>query len=587
MPLRPRALVATRSRAFCVSALRLHTSDHAKVLGANESLDIVIIGGGVVGLAMLAGLASNTNLPPMKVGIVDAMDLSRFRTWQDAKKAAAVCPTPTHDGVAWENRVISINMDNLEWMQQIGTLPYFDASRMRAVERIRVWDGLTDAAAEFNAEIGGEAALSTMVEISNLQQALLRHILDRAANPGSPLSVEMLDKTRVTNIHASGRDQFPVVSLENEQGTRHIATRLLVGADGHNSPVRAFAGIESFGWPYHCKGLVATVRTGSANSADPLVDASAWQRFLPTGTLAFLPLSPFAGTIVWALPPELADALGAMHRATAEQNASPSLLATLVSAGFRLPWSRLEPLLYGVVQRIEHGIQDWSAFESHVYEQVAAAELDAGAGAPTAHFGAIPPWASAVDAKSVASFPLQLKHAGCYLGATLNRNLHATLPSPSTLLTGALTALGLTPGGANRGCGQGRTVLVGDAAHTTHPLSGQGLNLGIQDVRVLTETIGDACMHGMDIGTHSALHPYEVKRYLPNQAMLSFTDHLHWLFATRPASEWTPYAPGIQTQLREAALKALVWARSTGLEMVNELNPLKRFFAQGAGSKIR
>ena len=108
--------------------------------------------------------------------------------------------------------------------------------------------------------------------------------------------------------------------------------------------------------------------------------------------------------------------------------------------------------------------------------------------------------------------------------------------------------------------------------------------MGLQDVRALCEALQDASQHGMDIGTHQALQPYERARYLPNQLMLSVTDHLHWLFATRPASPYTPPMGPLQRSLREQALRALVWARSTGLDVVNELGPLKRLLTAGAGS---
>lgn len=458
---------------------------------------------------------------------------------------------------------------------------------MRTVERIRVWDGLSDAGAEFGPGPGPDGALSSMVEISNVQQALYRLIQARTAEPSCNVSVEILDKTRVANITAPSQNAWPLLELERENETRAIATRLLVGADGHNSPVRKFSGIESFGWPYHCKGLVATLRTGIApQSAEPLVDQSAWQRFLPTGTLAFLPLSPSTGTIVWALPPPLADALGALHRHDAAQNETPTLLAALISAGFRLPWDALERLVYEAKDLAALPEPDVAAFRAAILAEMVHAEQVLGERAPSAHLGTVPPLGDAVDVKSVASFPLQLKHAGCYLGSTLNRNLHTSLPTPSALISGALTALGLTPGGAARGEGQGRTVLVGDAAHTTHPLSGQGLNLGIQDVRALNDTLATAAADGMDIGTDSALRPYEAARYLPNQAMLSVTDHLHWLFATRPASPYTEHG-GLAQSVRQAALQALVWARSTGLDVVNELGPLKQVLLQGAGSTKR
>lgn len=509
--------------------------------------------------------------------MVDAMPVHRFAGWSALQEERTRPPSDAHDGVPWENRVISMNMDNLAWMRAIGAYEYLVPTRLRAVERIRVWDGLTGAAAEFGT---GAATLSTMVEISNAQQALYRFVHDRL--PHSRVELEILDQTRVANITADGRDAPPRVEVNTPQGARTLSTRLLVGADGHNSPVRAFAGIESYGWSYGCKGLVATLRMGVHHrSAEPLVDLSAWQRFLPTGTLACLPLSPTSATVVWALPPELCDRLVALHRAApVGDDGTSRLLAALMSAGFRLSWPALERFLHAAPDA------DPAALEAEIYAAVAAEEEALGAHAPHAFNGAVPPWAEALDARSVASFPLQLKHASCYLGSSLHTSSSA-LPRPSDVLSGALTALGLSPGGANRGHGQGRTVLVGDAAHSTHPLAGQGLNLGVQDVRALLDTLAHAWAHGMDIGTHSALQGYEAARYLPNQAMISATDHLHWLFATRPSSAYTPPLGPLRTLTRDAALRALVKLRSTGLDVVNELGPLKRVFEQRAGSVAR
>lgn len=551
----------------------LHSSAVRALAQAERKSDIVIVGAGVAGLAMLAGLVASPRLPPMHITMVDATPVHRWGGWLEAQRARTRPASDTHDGVPWENRVISLNMDNVAWLQKLGALPFVEPTRMRRVERIRVWDGLTNAAAEFGTD---GRALSIMVELANLQQGLYRFLQTRAAE--SRVTFEIVDEARVTSIEAPDRDAWPHISLQVGEQASTLTTRLLVGADGQRSPVRTFAGIENVGWSYGCKGLVATLRTGHhTRSAEPIVDQQAWQRFLPTGTLACLPLSPTSATVVWALPPALCDRLVAMHRASPVMDGTSSVLATLMSAGFRLPWAELETLLH------EAPADHTPAFEQRVLATVAAFEQRMGAQAPSAFTSAVPPWADAVDVRSVASFPLQLQHAACYLGSSLNQT--SVWPRPSDVLSGVLTTLGLTPGGAARGAGQGRTVLVGDAAHATHPLAGQGLNLGLQDVRALITTLEDACAHGMDIGTHSALQSYESARYLPNQAMLSVTDHLHWLFATRPASPYSPSAHGaLATALREQALRALVWARSTGLDVVNEIGPLKRLFEAGAGS---
>lgn len=104
-------------------------------------------------------------------------------------------------------------------------------------------------------------------------------------------STEILEKTRVESIKL-GEDKddldlssWPIVEVT---GGRHLAARLLIGADGANSPVRQFAEIDSRGWDYGRHGLVATLKieTGTAE-----VQKTAYQRFLPTGPVAFLPVS--------------------------------------------------------------------------------------------------------------------------------------------------------------------------------------------------------------------------------------------------------------------------------------------------------
>jgi 2-octaprenylphenol hydroxylase len=90
---------------------------------------------------------------------------------------------------------------------------------------------------------------------------------------------------------------------------REFPTRLLVGADGAQSKVRQLAGIDTRGWNYEQKAVVGNVRTAEPHQA------TAWQRFLPTGPLAFLPLQDGRCSIVWSTTPEQVDALLALDDA--------------------------------------------------------------------------------------------------------------------------------------------------------------------------------------------------------------------------------------------------------------------------------
>ncbi len=75
-----------------------------------------------------------------------------------------------------------------------------------------------------------------------------------------------------------------------------------------------------------------------------------------------------------------------------------------------------------------------------------------------------------------------------------------------------------------------RIALAGDAAHTIHPLAGQGLNLGLKDVAALTETIAHAAHVGLDIGSPLALEPYEEWRRTETINMATGMDLLEKVF---------------------------------------------------------
>lgn len=125
--------------------------------------------------------------------------------------------------------------------------------------------------------------IATMCENNNLTHALLSRLFE----PSFEL-VTLYDQTKVEKIdygietEESDLTSWPVVQLNNGKS---LAARLLVGADGGNSPVRKFAEVESRGWDYGRHGLVATVSV--EETGDRKI---AYQRFLPTGPIALLPV---------------------------------------------------------------------------------------------------------------------------------------------------------------------------------------------------------------------------------------------------------------------------------------------------------
>jgi ubiquinone biosynthesis monooxygenase Coq6 len=237
---------------------------------------------------------------------------------------------------------------------------------------------------------------------------------------------------------------------------------------------------------------------------------TAFQRFLPTGPLAFLPLSEEASTMVWSTRPELAAAL---------KKISPEALTAMVNAGYSVPESTLE-VLHSQLLSTPSEMFTVEKINSIIQSQPAL---------PTSIDQTLPTSITSISPRSIASFPLRLSHADTYTGS--------------------------------------RTVLVGDAAHTIHPLAGQGLNMGLADVRSLANTLETAKRTGMDLGSELAVRDYPKERYFENHLMLSATDHLNQIFGSR---------------------NGLVnWVRGTGLDVINEVGWIKKVFMAGAGAGVK
>ena len=107
-----------------------------------------------------------------------------------------------------------------------------------------------------------------------------------------------------------------------------------------------------------------------------------------------------------------------------------------------------------------------------------------------------------------------------------------------------------------------RIALIGDAAHTIHPLAGQGVNLGFADAKLLAETILTAHAKNKDIGALAVLRPYERERKTENTKMLAFVEIIKKIFSQQ------------NSVLRTVA--------NIGFGITNKLSPLKQFFIRQA-----
>lgn len=402
------------------------------------------------------------------------------------------------------------------FLDRIGAWPHLHRDRVQGYQEMQVWDGVTGARIAFDWPPGTVqsqspdtgSTIAYMVENNNLTAGLLRR-LDELGG------VDVFDGSRVDSIGYGPDDQdgmdlsqWPSVQLGGQgsnSSNKTLLARLLVGADGANSPVRSFADIAARGWDYERHGVVATMLLEEgAGSLSGDAYKTAYQRFLPTGPVALLPLPGRFATLVWSTTPE---------RAALLKSLAPEDFVALVNAAFRL---RPVDLTY------MHGLTEGGQRDEVAWR---LQNESAGAGEDER----MPATMVGVQPGSVASFPLKLRHADTYIGE--------------------------------------RVALVGDAAHTVHPLAGQGLNQGQGDAESLARTIAYAVEHGQDLGVRTSLEPYPAERYAANHVLMGVCDKLHKVYAV----ESGPLVP----------------LRSLGLRAVDAMRPLKNFIMSQAASSGR
>ncbi|KAH9998908.1 ubiquinone biosynthesis hydrox [Xylariaceae sp. FL0662B] len=332
--------------------------------------DIVCVGGGPAGLSLLTALRANPATAGLRVALVEAQDLRKVRDWK--------LPPDR-----FSNRCSSLTLASARFLDSIGAWSYVQRDRIQSYHEMQVWDGLTDARIEldYDAPAPGKN-IAYIAENVNLTSALMGRLQELGG-------VAMFDNARVEHIGLGNETedldlrQWPIVHLA---GGTQLAARLLVGADGVNSPVRAFAGINTRGWDYDTHGVVATLELeGEGWGGD--ARKIAYQRFLPTGPVAILPLPRKYASLVWSTTPANAAVLKTL---------SAKDFIALLNAAFRL-----SPVDLAFMHTLSSGQDQELAW------RLQHAKFDA---------QALPQTVVGVQSGSVAAFPLRLRHADTYVG---------------------------------------------------------------------------------------------------------------------------------------------------------------------------
>ncbi|KAF0685673.1 hypothetical protein As57867_022405, partial [Aphanomyces stellatus] len=128
------------------------------------------------------------------------------------------------------------------------------------------------------------------LEHSVIQRALLAR-MDELAGQDDPNPLRVLSPAEVRNFEGPG-EEYRMGTVHLEDG-RQIRSRLVVAGDGGKSMIRSLSGLGTWGWSYDQQAVVATVKTDE-------IHTTAWQRFLPTGPIALLPIRDGYSSIVWS-----------------------------------------------------------------------------------------------------------------------------------------------------------------------------------------------------------------------------------------------------------------------------------------------
>jgi len=234
-----------------------------------DRADVIIFGGGLVGLALASALDSSG----VSAIVVDPAD-----------------PAPRVEA-AFDGRTSAVSSSSMRMLQTIGVAEHL-AEPGCPIWRIAVADGLKPGGLHFDPD--DEEPLGFMHENRNLRTALRVR-----AEAGK--NIWLMWKSRVT---AAERGEYGVVvSLEDG---RKLSAPLLVAADGRNSATREQAGIAVARWKYDHQAIVSVLRHERPH------EHVAYEIFYPTGPFALLPMNDdkvgHRSAIVWSVRGE--DAAG-------------------------------------------------------------------------------------------------------------------------------------------------------------------------------------------------------------------------------------------------------------------------------------
>jgi 2-octaprenyl-6-methoxyphenol hydroxylase len=244
-----------------------------------KQVDVVIAGGGMVGLPLALALAQGG----LKTLVADA-----------APVAAVLDPV-------FDGRVSALAYASVRMLEALGVWAALKPNA-QPIREILVTDGKPGQPASpfslhFDAEEVGAASLGHIAENRHIRLALHEAV---ARTP----KLQLIAPNAVKRVSVEGG--FATATLADGQA---VTASLVIAADRRDSPLRAEAGIGKVGWSYPQTGIVATVEPEKPHNG------VAYEHFLPSGPFAILPLPGNRSSLVWTEAKTRAPALLALDEA--------------------------------------------------------------------------------------------------------------------------------------------------------------------------------------------------------------------------------------------------------------------------------
>lgn len=334
----------------------------------SPSYDVIVLGGGVVGLTAALAHAQRG----FSTALLDAGDFA--------------------SGNTPDLRVYAINQASQHLWQQLGVWPLLDAERLSPYRHMHVWDAATNAAIDFDARMHARDKLGVIIEESVIKNALLAAISQHS-------NLSLLPQQQVSGID----EQQEGITVTSHQGS--VQGQLLVIADGANSYARQRLHIPLTSWPYHQQAVIATVAVTKPHQQ------TAFQVFNRDGPLAFLPLvDPYYCSIVWSTTPAKAEHLLALPIPQFNAEITAAFANHLGNVSLRSE-RRSYPLVMRHVQ--QYSGKRWLLMgdAAHTIHPLAGLGLNIGLADVSAWLDYIGKQPNPASRKALAAYQRQRKHA--------------------------------------------------------------------------------------------------------------------------------------------------------------------------------